>query len=341
MRPLKLRIQAVSLIATSLVLLAGACASDDEAGPDGSPEPDGTPEAPSTVVAFDFDAREFIEGVAVDADGNVFASVTPQGRLVRIAPGSSEAEDFGKIEGLRQDDFGLLGLTVDADGNVYGAVVSENSDANGVWRFDAESGDPERLPGTEKISFPNAVIVDGDTIYITDTTGSDGKGAVWRVPEDGDAEVWAQDAQLAGDGSAGFGFPLGPNGIDVYNDTVYVGLTEPAKIAAIPIADDGSAGEVTIFADLTKSAPNAKPAAVDGIDIDDDGNVYVAAPIIHTVLKVSSDGEDVSTVADAEDNLDGPASVAIGEDAVYVANFSGALGESSNKKGPSIVRVPI
>jgi sugar lactone lactonase YvrE len=279
--------------------------------------------------------------VAVDADGNVFASVTPQGRLVRIAAGSKKAEDFGKIEGLKQDDFGLLGLTVAADGTVYGCVVSKNPEANGVWRFDSESGDAERLAGTEEISFANAVIVDGDAVYVSDTTGADGKGAVWRVPKEGEAEIWAQGGDLAGNGSAGFGFNLGANGIDVYNDTVYVGVTETAKIVAIPINDDGSAGEVRTFADLTKAAPGDKPAAVDGIDVDDDGNVYVASPIVHLVLKVSSDGKRVSTVADAGDNLDGPASVAIGEDAIYIANFSAALGESSNKKGPSIVRVPI
>lgn len=341
MRPMHMRIRSVLLVASSLAFLAAACASEDQAGPDGSPEPDATPDAPSTLVAFDGDAREFTEGVAVDADGNVFASVAPQGRLVRIAAGSNEAEDFGTIDGLREDDFGLLGLTVDANGNVYGGVVSENPDANGVWRFDAESGDAERVPGTEEIAFANAVIVDGDTIYVTDTTGPDGEGAVWRVPEGGDAELWAQGGLLAGNGSFEFGFNLGANGIDVYNDTVYVGVTETAMIAAIPIEGDGSAGEVTTFADLSEAAPGGELAAVDGIDIDDDGNVYVAAPLVHLVLKVSSDGEDVSTVADADDNLDGPASVAIGDDALYVANFSAALGESSNNKGPSVVRVPI
>ena len=339
MRGTHRRTPAVVLAAVSLVILAAACATDEQAGQDASPTPAATPGAPSTLVAFE--AGEFTEGVAVNADGDVFASVTPQGRLVKIAAGSNEAEDFGKIDGLQKDDFGLLGLAVDTDGNVYGTVVSKNTAANGVWRFDAESGDAERLPGTEEIAFANAVIVDDDTIYVTDTRGPDDKGAVWRIPADDEAELWAQGGELAGTGAAGFGFPLGPNGIDVHDNTVYVGLTEPAKIAAIPIEEDGSAGEVTIFADLTKAAPDSKPAAVDGIDVDDDGNIYVAAPLVHLVLKVAPDGKEITTVADANDNLDGPASVALGDDAVYVANFSGALGESSNKKGPSIVRVPI
>jgi sugar lactone lactonase YvrE len=335
MRTMNMRIRAVLLVATSLVLLAAACSSENEAGPTA------TPGAPSTVVAFDGKAGEFTEGVAVDADGNVFASVTPQGRLVKIAAGSNKAEDFGKIKGLLKNDFGLLGLTVADDGSIYGCVVSKNPAANGVWRFDAESADAQHIAGTEKMSFPNAVIVDRGTIYATDSAGPGGKGAVWRVPKGGSAELWAHGGAIAGNGSAGFGFPIGANGIDVYNDTVYVGVTETAKVVTIPINDDGSAGAMTTFADLTKAGPAGKPAAVDGIAVDDAGNVYVAAPIVHLVLKVSSDGKKISTIADAGDNLDGPASVYLGKDALYIANFSGALGKSSNKKGPSIVRVPI
>jgi sugar lactone lactonase YvrE len=329
--------RAVLLLAACFALVAVGCADEEEA----APTPKATAEAPSKLVAFDFNAREFTEGVAVDADGDVFASITPQGRLVKIAAGTRKAEDFGKVEGLQKDDFGLLGLNVDDEGNVYGCVVSKNAAANGVWRFDADSGDAERIAGTEKIAFPNSVVVDGGTIWVTDTTGADGKGAVWRVPKDGDAEIWARDDLLAGNGSAGFGFNIGANGIDVQGDTVYVGVTETAKIVAVPIEADGSAGDARVFADLTKAGPEGKPAGVDGIDIDEDGNIYVASPIIHVVLKVSFDGKKVETVADAGDDLDGPASVAIGEDALYIANFSGALGESSNKKGPSIVRVPI
>ncbi len=337
MRPKNAGIRLLLLIATPTVLLAAAC------GVEGGARPTGTPEPPSTIVTFNAQAREFTEGVVVDSDGNVFASISgPHGRVVRIAPDSNTADEFGKVEGLLPDDFpGLLGLAVDEDGNVYGTVVSKNAAANGVWRFDADSGDASRLRGTEKIPFANAVIVDGDTIYVSDTTGADGKGAVWRVPENGSAAIWAQNDLLAGNGSAGFGFPLGANGIDVYDGTVYVGVTETAKIVAIPIEDDGSAGDVSTFADLSKAGPGGVPAAVDGIDVDDEGSIYVAAPIIHTVLKVSSDGMESSTVADATDNLDGPASVAVGENEIYIANFSGALGEASNGKGPSIVRVPI
>jgi sugar lactone lactonase YvrE len=331
-----MRIRSGLLVATALVLVAGAaCGTEEEA------EPEGTPEPASVLAKFDAKAMEWSEGVTVDDSGNVYASISPQGRVVRIANGSNTVEEFGKVGGIQQGDLGLLGLADDEAGNVYGTVVSKNKAANGVWKFAAANGEADRIPGTENIAFANAVIVDGTTVYITDTTGADGKGAVWRVPQDGKAEIWAQDAKLAGDMSAGFGFPIGPNGIDVYNDTVYVGLSEPAKIAAIPIEDDGTAGEVTIFADLATKGPNGGKITVDGIDIDEDGSIYVAAVTLHTIYKVSSDGSGVETVATAEDGLDGPASVAIGEDALYVSNFSGALGEVSNKKGPGIIRIPL
>lgn len=334
---MRTRIRTALLLATTIALLAGMACTDEakEAAPEGTPEP------ASALVKFDAKAMEWSEGVAVDSDGNVYASITPQGRLVRVMAGSEKARDFGKVEGIQEGDFGLLGLAVDSDDNVYGTVVSKNKDANGVWRFEDKNGKATRVPGTEEIPFANAVAVDGTTLYITDTTGTDGKGAVWKVEEGGEAEIWAQDDGLAGDKSAGFGFPIGPNGIDVHNDTVYVGLSEPSKIVTFPISNDGSAGDLSIFADLSKKGPEGAKVTVDGIDIDDDGSVYVAAVLQHTVYKVSTDGKGIEAVATAGDGLDGPASVALGDDALYVSNFSGALGEASNKKGPGIIRVPL
>ena len=321
-----------------LAVAAGGCT---DTGGDTDGEATAEPEASSTLVAFDPEAGEFSEGVTVDADGNVYASLSPLGRLVRIDADSGTAEDVGMVEGLGEGDLGLLGLDVDDDGNVYGVVMSADNALRGAWRFDPGTGEAERLPGTEQIAFPNAVVVDDGTLYISDTSGADGRGAVWRVRAEGEAEIWAQSDLLAGDGSAGFGAPLGPNGIDVHDGTVYVGLTEPAAIAAIPIAEDGSSGEVTIFADLKTSGPEDAPIVVDGIAVDDDGRVYVAAPTIHEVLLVAADGADVDTVASASDGLDAPSSVVIGNGVLYVANFSAALAAFTNETGPSIVQVPL
>src|SRR5262249_20235977 len=155
----------------------------------------------------------------------------------------------GAITGLVEGDLGLLGVTVGPDGDVYGAVASQNRGVNGVWRFGSRAA-IGRVAGTEAIAFPNAVVFAGTTLYVTGTVGPDGKGAVWSVPQGGSAALWAQSDLLAGDGSGGFGIPVGPNGVAVHGRTVLVGLTERAAIAAIPILEDGSSGDVSILADL-------------------------------------------------------------------------------------------
>ena len=286
-----------------------------------------------TVIAFDPEAGQFSEGVAVDADGNVYASLTPLGQLVRIAPGADVAEAVGSVEGIGEGDTGLLGLAVGPDGAVYGALHSQNPDANGVWRFDPATGAAERVPGTEAMIFPNDLSFGDDgTLYVTDYHA----GAVWRVPEGGSAESWIQDPLLEGTGEAGFGAPLGANGIEVVGDTAYVGTIETAQIVAIPINDDGTAGSPTTF--VQHDSP------VDGVAVDAAGNVYTAHPLANEVRRVNADG-DIEVVANVDDSLDVPTSVDIGPGAegetVYIANLTGVpVGLFELGAGPSVVIVP-
>ena len=97
-----------------------------------------------TVVPFDVDANELTEGVAIDAEGNIYISVSPLGEIVKLAPGADRVEPFGAVEGLVEGDVGLLGLAVSDAGDVYGAVFSGNPDVNGVWAFDGMTGEAER-----------------------------------------------------------------------------------------------------------------------------------------------------------------------------------------------------
>lgn len=288
-----------------------------------------------TVVEFDAGAGELSEGVAVDKRGNVFASLSPLGQLVKIPAGTNDVVPFGSISGLGDGDIGLLGLAVDAPGNVFGAVFASSGTATGVWRFDRKTGAEELVPGTDAMVFPNSVAFDKrGTMYITDTIG----GAVWRVPRGGTAEEWVQSSLLEGNGSFGFGFPIGANGIAVRQNTVYVGVTEQGSIVTIPIQPDGSAGAAGVFATIPG-------AAVDGLALDVHGNVYFANPVPSAIIMVSADGSTFETVADDTNFLDGPASVAFGtgrgdQQSLYAANFSVALGTPLGA-GPSVVKVDV
>jgi hypothetical protein len=279
----------------------------------------------SRLATFDHEAGQLSEGVAVAQNGDVYASLSPLGQLVRVAAGSDEPEVVGSLDGLVEGDFGLIGLAVGPDGAVYGGVVSSVPELTGVWRFDPDSGDAERVAGTEAIGFANEPAFDSaGNMYVSDTTA----GAVWRVPADGVAEPWIADPLLEGTGEAGFGFPIGANGVEVHDGTVYVGVTETAQLVSVPINADDSAGQAELFAQL--------PEAIDGIDIDDEGNVYATHPIANLVTVTSPAGE-VTIIASVDDGLDGPTSVALGPDGTaYIANFSVAL-QTPLGAGPGIV----
>ena len=237
----------------------------------------------------------------------------------------------------------MLGVTAHADGSVYAGVFSANPDAHGVWRFDVGTGEAARVPGTEQIGLPNAIAFDPHgTAYVTDTVA----GAVWRVPPGGTAEQWLQHPLLEGDGSVGFPFPVGANGIDVdeAGGTVYVAVLEKGTVVAIPIGEDGAAGEPAVHAEF---ADAQGPVLVDGLILDAAGTLYVAQPAANTVARVTPDGA-IGPVATQADGLDGPASVAVATDAdgagrLYVSNFSVALAPlvPPGGAGPGIVAIPL
>lgn len=289
----------------------------------------------ATVTTFDITAAELPEGVTVDSNGNVYMSLSPLGQILKIAVETDSPELFGQVPGLQEGDIGLLGIAANSDGDIYGAVVSTNPEANGIWRFDADTGAADKLAGTESIMFPNAVAFgDNGDVYATDSI----MGAVWVIRDGESAEVWLNDDLITGNNSLGFGVPLGANGIDVQDRTVYVGVLELASIMAIPIMEDGSAGEASVWAQL--------PAGnhVDGIILDNNGNVIVAAPTSNLVLQVSPDGS-VEALATVSDSLDAPASVAYyldanGNASVYVTNFSVAVNPAGGA-GPSIMQISL
>jgi sugar lactone lactonase YvrE len=288
-----------------------------------------------TVVTFDAEASQLPEGVTVDPSGNVFVSWSPLGQLVKVAAGSDTAEPFGAVEGLMEGDPGLLGLATDEDGNVYGGVVSTNPDANGVWKFDAETGDAQRIEGSEGIMLANAIAFDENgTMYITDSI----VGAVWRAIAGEPAELWIQDALLEGDSSFGYPFPIGANGIAVSEEHVYVAVTETGLIIAIPVADDGSAGSPSVWSEMEEGV------LPDGLSVDNEGNVYIAAPTVNQILRVHEDGT-VETLAEESDGLDAPSSLIYAQDedgnrVLYAVNYSIAIAPPGGA-GPALLKIPL
>lgn len=132
----------------------------------------------------------------------------------------------------------------------------------------------------------------------------------------------------------------GANGIAYRHGTLFVSNTEKASIVTIPIAQDGTAGKPTVLVqDPALSGP-------DGIAFDVHGRVYVAVISQSALKRVDRDGS-IHVIADADDGLDWPSSVAFGTGkgerrSMYAVNF--AIGEnfgSSEGAGPALLKIAV
>jgi sugar lactone lactonase YvrE len=279
------------------------------------------------VVDYNAALGEHTEGVAVDKRGDVFVSVTPLGQIRKYDPDGAEIQRVQVIPagvGL-----GLAGLAVDAPGNLYVAAITLSPATQGVYKI-ARDGSFTRLAGTAAIGFPNGLTLDKrGNVYVTDTA----RGAVWRVPADGDpAVVWYESALLQGTGAFGFGFPLGANGIAYRQGEIVVGNTERARLVRIAIEPNGSAGAVSVLAEA--------PAllGVDGLAFDVHGNVWAAVIAQSTIVRVSPTGA-ISTVATAADGLDWASSIAFGKRGeLWAVNY--AIGPPGGP-GPALLRLSL
>lgn len=281
-----------------------------------------------TVVSFDLGAGELPEGAAVDMDDNVYVSLTaPVSEIRKITPSGTQST----LVDLNVGGFGPLGLAVGEGGAVYVAVASFDPATQGVYRVSPE-GAATRLPGTGAISFPNDLIFDRrGNLFATDTAG----GAVWRIPPGGSAELWVQDALLQGTGELGAGVPLGANGIalTLRQHAVVVSNTELGTLVRIRIRRDGTAGDPHVVAE--------DPAllGIDGIARARSGVLFAAVNAQSTIVRVGERG--ITTIADAEDGINGPSAVAFGSGSdrrnLFVVNF----GVFSPAPTPALLKISV
>ena len=267
-----------------------------------------------TVVSFDPAEGGFPEGTVAGVRGDVYVSRSnPVNEILRIAPDGSRSV----VAHFDVGGFGPLGMAVNARGDLYVAVASFDPATRGIYRVWPD-GSTARLPGTSRMLFPNGIALDHDgTIYATDSI----RGAVFRIPRGGVARVWVKDPLLAGNGSFGFGFPIGANGVVVgHRHQVVVSNTEAARIVTIGIARDGAAEAPRVLAE----GPELYGA--DGIAMDVFGRVYAALNIQDELVRIGTNG-GVTTLATAADGLNTPASLSFGTSHgqrkdLFVTNFA-------------------
>lgn len=240
------------------------------------------------------DPGNYPEGIAVGDQGIVYLGNRRDDGAHYVSEILAIARDgsittLAELAELERDgdpgDDGVLGLAIDSRGAVYAAVVSRDPAVHGVWRVTYSGARHTRLPGSERMTFPNALTFDGrGNLYVTDSFG----GAVWRFalvgtrrhPAYGTGRPWAEHELLAPATDDPLGFPLpGANGIGFDRpNRLYVANTEKGLVVQVPINRDGSAGEATAVA--------TGLATADGLVVDARGGVQVVIPG-HAILGTS------------------------------------------------------
>jgi sugar lactone lactonase YvrE len=273
--------------------------------PDGATGPEGLtvgPDGNLYVGTFGYNAQAPVGG-----NGQLYV-FTPDGDLIRQI---SVADSSSHLLGLAfQPHTGRL-LVLDAGAGVVREVDPVDGSSSVFMTL------ARMTP--QAVVTPNGIAFDHDgNVFVTDST----QGIVWTTGPDGGAgRVWVQDQLL----TTNLVPPLGANGIVFNHDfsAAFVTNTGNDTILRIPVQADGEPGTVSV---LTNSVNGA-----DGITIDGDDNLWIAANQNDEIDVVDPTGKLLARLGDFGGVVDGtplgllfPATPAFSADghSLYVTNLA-------------------
>jgi gluconolactonase len=216
----------------------------------------------------------FLEGPAVDADGNVFFSDIAGNRIMKLAPD-------GKFSVWRADSGRTNGNCFDSQGRLVSCEGGEQGvGRRRIIRTDLKSGDisvlTDKFEG-KRYNSPNDVCIDTKgRIWFTDPYYGQDRAAleldhesVYRIDDDGKVTRVLTQPEIHR-----------PNGIAISPDakTLYVIDSHPKdngnrKIWAFEVGADGKPGKQRLVWDFGKGRGG------DGMKLDVKGNLWIAAGI--------------------------------------------------------------
>jgi gluconolactonase len=239
------------------------------------------------------------EGVALDADGNLWAG-GELGQIYRI-------DQRGRIKEIASLGGFCLGLTFSRSQELYVC----NFKRHAIIRLNRKGRilDTWERAGSRKLETPNFSVFDSEgNLYFSDS-GRWGKndGRVYRLRPNGQIEDFAGPFDFA-------------NGLSLSCDEKVLYVVESLRddVIEVEICANGKAGSMRVYASSLERVP-------DGAALDADGNLYVTCYATHNIYKVNPKG-DVSLFAfDPHGTmLSGPTNIAFGGpnfDQIFVANL--------------------
>jgi len=248
------------------------------------------------------------EGLAINGRGQIFTALANTGEILRLDERGGYTH-VATVPSLALGSAGhTWGLEFDAQGSLYAAYVwiSKFYDENdplhlacrdstdqytGIYRVDVDTG--KVTPVLTKrdgwpVCFPDDIAIDsaGD-LYVTDLTLS----GVWKIKPDGSFALWCSHPLLQWPADPYNAVVEGANDlvIDSQGRNLYVVTDGDPAIVRIPIESDGSAGLPSLIArDL---------APLDGVALDEAGNIYVSEILRSEISVFSPDGSQRIVIA--------------------------------------------
>lgn len=298
-----------TLMTTVSVFLAAAAALTTAVPAGAAPANAGQLTDVRIAAHFDQNAGQLPENVALLPDGSAYVTFAGARQVVHLTRGGATrvlatlpapADDGAHTPVL---GFALTtGIVRAADGTVYVLYATGTSDLTGLWRL-RPGQEPRRIAALPANGLPNGLALDERSrrLYITDSV----LGTVWTVPTTGGTPTaWSTAPELA---STGF---LGANGAKLHNGALWVSNLDRGTLLRIPVRPGNRAG-----------APQVKASGLVGIDdfaFTGRGNEVLAAlNAPNQVVRIRPDGTS-TTLLDGADGLQGPTSIALRHDDVYV-----------------------
>jgi sugar lactone lactonase YvrE len=291
---------------------------------------------PELIVAFDPEAFELPESIAVDADGNLYVSI--QNRVVKLDENRA-ASTLLTLPGQPGEVF-ATGVKFGPDGMLYvgSGSFDPTTNAAAVWRASPDTGALELVATLEPDGFPNDLAFEPDgTIYVTDSF----RGSVWRIDPEGTALEWLVDEALAGDPAGpALGGPFGADGIafDRTHRVLYLTNLDRGTILSVRVRGNGDPGTLQVVAE------DELLVGADGIAFDVRGTLYVAVNAQDRIATVDRFGA-VSVVLEGAP-LDGPSSFAFGASpgdgrTLYFTNFAITRASAGEVANPGVLSLDV
>jgi sugar lactone lactonase YvrE len=280
-----------------------------------------------TIVLFNPAIPETPESIQVDRHGNIYVSLARTAEIRKISPKG------------KQSTLGILcpasttrtaGITLDERSNVYVVVSPCGISDRAIWKI-TPKGQQRLIVNLPTTARPNGIAYQDEWLYVADSRLTQ----VWRVHSDGQspAEVWSADPLLQDPPNPPAGIP-GSNGLQIFDDEVYVSVSTRGHIVALPINEDGSAGPGRVHVML----------GADDFAFDKKGNLYATTNLDQRVVSVTQDGV-IETLLTFDDGLDNPTSAAFGvknhKKDLYIANGALPQFQGQNPRRPSVMRLHV